>query len=354
MSSVSVIVPTYNYARYLPGCVRSVLTQSDVDVEILIIDDCSSDDTEEIGTELAAADARVTFRRHAVNQGHIATYNEGIDWASGDYLALLSADDLLTAGALGRATSALDSQSTAGLVYGRSVFFVTDDEIPPADRRTTAVSLVRSGLGGRPLQDSDELHFVSRGRGPYVAAAEARGLPRRPSAGWRPGNVAALCRARRHHLPAPGRPGLLSPSFAEHDADDCQFHDRRFCATTAALDLLFSQYGALLRDAERLDNQAKEALAREALLGRRSSLRSTALSTRRRSRSSSSSRSKTYPSATRLPEFRGLSWRRRLGPRRCRVVLAPPAKQLPAQGWYRPVVAPLARVRGVTRSKLPE
>ena len=41
------------------------------------------------------------FRRHPVNRGHIATYNEGLEWASGDYLLVLSADDMLTPGALG-------------------------------------------------------------------------------------------------------------------------------------------------------------------------------------------------------------------------------------------------------------
>ena len=131
MSSVSVVIPSYNYARFLRGCVESVLMQKDVEVEVLIIDDCSSDDTDAVGQELAA-DPRVTYWRHKVNKGHIATYNEGLEWASADYLALISADDLLTPGALKRATTALDSRSTAGFAYGRSVYFVDNDAIPPA------------------------------------------------------------------------------------------------------------------------------------------------------------------------------------------------------------------------------
>lgn len=82
MSSVSIIIPSYNYARFLRGCVESVLMQEDVEV---IIDDCSSDETDAVGQELAA-DPRVTYRRHQVNRGHIATYNEGLEWASADYL----------------------------------------------------------------------------------------------------------------------------------------------------------------------------------------------------------------------------------------------------------------------------
>ena len=53
----------------------------------------------EVGDALARADGRVEFRRHDRNRGHIATYNEGLAWARGDYTVLLSADDLLAGGA---------------------------------------------------------------------------------------------------------------------------------------------------------------------------------------------------------------------------------------------------------------
>ena len=130
-SSVSVIIPSYNYAHYLPGCVDSVLSQPGVEVEVLIIDDCSSDDTPLVGQRLAG-DPRVTFRRHPVNQGHIATYNEGLEWASADYVAVLSADDLLVPGSLARAVGALDACPSAGFVYGRPVYFETNEAIPVA------------------------------------------------------------------------------------------------------------------------------------------------------------------------------------------------------------------------------
>jgi len=130
LSRVDVIIPCYNYARYLRGCVASVLSQPDVEVRVLIIDDCSPDNTAEVGVELAE-DPRVEFRRHAVNQRHIATYNEGLAWANGDYTLLLSADDLLTPGALGRAARLLDTHPEVGMVYGNQVLF---DGEPPFDR----------------------------------------------------------------------------------------------------------------------------------------------------------------------------------------------------------------------------
>jgi glycosyltransferase involved in cell wall biosynthesis len=119
MSRVDVVVPCYNYGRFLRDCVKSVTSQRDVDVRVLIIDDCSSDDTPTVGAELALADHRVTFRRHEQNRGHIATYNEGLlEWARGDYCLLLSADDMLAPGALWRAASVMDAHPTVGLVFG--------------------------------------------------------------------------------------------------------------------------------------------------------------------------------------------------------------------------------------------
>lgn len=128
MSSVSVIVPCYQYAHYLRRCVESVLTQEGIEIRVLILDDCSPDTTPEVGAKLAAEDSRVEYRRHTVNQRHIATYNEGLAWADGDYTLLLSADDLLTSGALVRAARVLDAHPEVGLVYGRQILF--EGEVP--------------------------------------------------------------------------------------------------------------------------------------------------------------------------------------------------------------------------------
>jgi glycosyltransferase involved in cell wall biosynthesis len=130
MRRVDVVIPCYNYARYLPQCVASVLGQQTIDARALIIDDCSSDDTPRIATALAAADARVEFRRH------IDTYNEGLlEWANGDYVLLFSADDVLTPGALARAVDAMEAHPEVGMAYGAEVTF--EDKLPalpPTDR----------------------------------------------------------------------------------------------------------------------------------------------------------------------------------------------------------------------------
>jgi glycosyltransferase involved in cell wall biosynthesis len=125
---IDVVIPCYNYGRYLRNCVRSVLDQEGVSVRVLIIDDCSPDNTPEIGRALAAEDSRVEYRRHEKNLRHIATYNEGFEWAAGDATLLLSADDLVTPGALTRAAEVLQQHPDVSLICGKQIVF---DEVPP-------------------------------------------------------------------------------------------------------------------------------------------------------------------------------------------------------------------------------
>jgi hypothetical protein len=134
------------------------LSQRGVRVRVLIIDDASPDHTAEVGARLAAEDPRVEFRRHVVNLGHISTYNEGLlGWATGDYSLLLSADDLLTPGALARAARLFDAHSEVELVYGRQILLDSD---------TPARS-------GRPICD-DEVYRVLDGRS-FLASLCASG-----------------------------------------------------------------------------------------------------------------------------------------------------------------------------------
>lgn len=128
-SSVDVVIPCYNYARFLSRCVESVLQQQGVDVRVLIIDDASSDDTPEASARLAA-DPRVEYRRHERNRGHIATYNEGLlEWASADYSVLLSADDALTAGALARAVRVMNANREVSMVFGFALIVGSDAQL---------------------------------------------------------------------------------------------------------------------------------------------------------------------------------------------------------------------------------
>jgi len=121
VSSLDVIVPCYRYGHFLTECVASVLNQNGPSVRVLIIDDASPDETRTIGPKLAERDQRVTYRRHIENQGHIATYNEGIAWVAADYLLLLSADDYLLPCALERSVALMDRYPGMAFVFGNAL-----------------------------------------------------------------------------------------------------------------------------------------------------------------------------------------------------------------------------------------
>ena len=143
MTSVSVVVPCYKYGHFLDECVRSLLDdQEGVDVRVLIIDDASPDDSADVARAIAARDPRVDVLVHESNKGNIATFNEGLlEWADGDYCTLVSADDRLTPGALGRARDLLDAHPNVGFVYGIARWFWEGRPVPAPRTRVRGWSV---------------------------------------------------------------------------------------------------------------------------------------------------------------------------------------------------------------------
>lgn len=90
---VSVIIPSYNHARFIEEAARSVLSQSGVRVELIVIDDGSADDSVERVRRLAAQDARVQVYTQA-NAGSHAAINRGLDMATAPWVAILNSDDV--------------------------------------------------------------------------------------------------------------------------------------------------------------------------------------------------------------------------------------------------------------------
>jgi glycosyltransferase involved in cell wall biosynthesis len=130
---VTVAVASYNYGQYLRDCVTSALTQDEVDVEVVVVDDGSADDSVAVATDLAASDQRVRVIAHERNRGHIATFNEALWAGEGEFVVKLDSDDMLTPGALGRAARAMAAFPTVGLVYGNPLTF---NAAPPPPART--------------------------------------------------------------------------------------------------------------------------------------------------------------------------------------------------------------------------
>jgi glycosyltransferase involved in cell wall biosynthesis len=140
---VSVVVPCYNYGAFLPAAVSSALDQQGVDVDVLIVDDASTDGSAAVAERLAAEDGRVDVLVHETNRGHIATYNDGLAKVSGDYVVLLSADDMLVPDSLTRAAALLESDPRIGLAYGHAPAFT--DDVPELDMRTRSWSVWEPG-----------------------------------------------------------------------------------------------------------------------------------------------------------------------------------------------------------------
>ena len=94
MPKLSVIIPVFNVASYLDGCLASVCEQTFRDMEIICIDDGSSDSSGEILSRWADSDPRIRVFRQP-NSGPSRTRNAGLDQATGDYVAFADADDRL-------------------------------------------------------------------------------------------------------------------------------------------------------------------------------------------------------------------------------------------------------------------
>jgi glycosyltransferase involved in cell wall biosynthesis len=129
MSSIDVVIPCFQYGRFLRDSVGSVLSQ-DVDaLRVLIIDNASTDDSLDVARGLAAEDKRVNIIAHERNLGPIASCNEGIDWAAADYFMTLDADDLLAPDCLKRAMSIMDEDQGIAFCHGREREISSDDTI---------------------------------------------------------------------------------------------------------------------------------------------------------------------------------------------------------------------------------
>ena len=91
MPTVSVILPTYNRAKYLDRAIKSVLDQTYTDFELIIIDDGSTDNTDQVVGSFS--DDRIKHIKHSSNKGAAAARNTGLEKAQGEYIAFQDSDD---------------------------------------------------------------------------------------------------------------------------------------------------------------------------------------------------------------------------------------------------------------------
>ncbi len=122
---VSVIIPVYNASNYLKGCLDSVLKQSLIELEVICIDDGSTDDSLEILKKYGKEDFRIKII-HQENNGAAAARNAGIQIASGDYIAFIDSDDTIDLNAYEISYKKAKELDVDVLMFGEEKFSTPD------------------------------------------------------------------------------------------------------------------------------------------------------------------------------------------------------------------------------------
>ncbi len=156
---VSVIVPCFNAGEFLARAVRSIDAQEHYGVEIVIVDDGSTDDSAAVARTLAAENSNIQFIQQATNAGPAAARNEGLRRASGKYVCFLDADDEYAPGCFNTVAPILESRHDLAWVTFGIALVNCDREVHPVQMHAVIGSspsnlMVRKGavdlIGGFP------------------------------------------------------------------------------------------------------------------------------------------------------------------------------------------------------------
>ena len=123
---LSVVIPVYNVAKYLPECLESILNQSFKDLEIICVNDGSTDNSLDVLKEYNAKDNRVVIIDKQ-NEGSGVARNTGIDKAQGEYLYFVDSDDWLEDNCLEKIINKADELKTDILIFGGRSCYETDN-----------------------------------------------------------------------------------------------------------------------------------------------------------------------------------------------------------------------------------
>lgn len=120
MKKISAIIPTYNRAHCIAKSLNSIFEQTYPVSEIIVVDDCSDDDTEEVITKID--NPLIHYYRLSENKGAGGARNYGVRMASGEYIAFLDSDDCWTPDKIEKQMNYFEQHPEVGLVYSRYVF----------------------------------------------------------------------------------------------------------------------------------------------------------------------------------------------------------------------------------------
>jgi len=127
---VSICIPTYNYAKYIAECIESVISQTYKDFELIIVDNCSVDNTEEIVKSYISSSNKVKYFCNTENIGMTANWNRCLELASGEYVKILCADDLLMPQCLQETMEVLNNNKN--IVLLATARLLVDENLTPS------------------------------------------------------------------------------------------------------------------------------------------------------------------------------------------------------------------------------
>jgi glycosyltransferase involved in cell wall biosynthesis len=139
---VSVIISNYNYACYLPAAIKSVLAQTYQDIEIIVVDDGSTDDSRSILIQHQQESPNQVKLLFQANQGQGAAFNNGFDIATGDIIAFLDADDTWKPNKIQRVVEILNEPNIVGIMHSLEVI-------------DAANNVISKGVSKRPMPSGD-------------------------------------------------------------------------------------------------------------------------------------------------------------------------------------------------------
>ena len=124
--TVSIVIPAHNCEKYVGSAIRSVVLQTYDDFEIILIDDCSTDNTYELLKRLSGRDKRIKVYQNEHNLGPAGTRNYGVQLAKGKWIAFLDSDDLWKKDKLEKQLNLASSVKEAKLLFTGSAFIEAD------------------------------------------------------------------------------------------------------------------------------------------------------------------------------------------------------------------------------------
>jgi glycosyltransferase involved in cell wall biosynthesis len=152
-------MPSFNYARYLPLAIDSVLSQSYSNLELIITDDCSTDHSREVVEHWKRLDDRVISVNHDVNKGLAGARNSALAASSGDFIALCDADDIWFPQKLKVQMASFEAKPESGLVYSDAVI-IDGNGNPTGQAFSSMIHKKRQKTSGTLFEELCERNFL--------------------------------------------------------------------------------------------------------------------------------------------------------------------------------------------------